>query len=659
MATGQPLTPEALVYDLKTAGDPQVSPDGARVIYTLSETDREAKKGRSQIWACAIDGADSRQLTRGGERNGGGRWSPDGAWIAFVSDRPAVDKDEAHKKSGLFVMPARGAGEARELTRHSRPIGAIAWSPDGTQIAYTVSFDPDNPGEEERPADAAPRVRVTRRIDYKQDNRGYLNDRRDQIFLVDGAGGTRRQLTTAPIDHHFPQWSPDGRAIAAQVPNRNGMHAQLALIDVASGERQLVGPADGAVAVWSWSPSGDRILFAGDTRQTFQTDFFVYTVADGTTRRLTDDLQILPEAGFPTIAPPAQPVWLDDRRVLVHALRAGASGLYVVNAAGGSVEPLQRWRALHAGLSTDKAGRYVAQARSTAGETGEVSVYDARSGETKTLTGHNAALLAARPPAEPERFEVRRGPYTIEAWLLKPPGFDPAKRYPLVLDVHGGPNGFYGWGFNATQQALATAGFLVVFANPRGSSSYGREFTQQVIGDWGGEDFQDLMAVVDRVLERPYADPQRTGIYGYSYGGYMTAWTIGQTDRFRAAVCGAPCFDLESFYGTSDIGHTFSRLEFGEVPHRAPAWYAAHSPSSFAHRAVTPTLIVHGEADERCPIGQGEQLFVALQEAGCEVEFARYPGGSHLFLRVGPPEHREDFYARVRDWFKHHLGEAQ
>ena len=163
------------------------------------------------------------------------------------------------------------------------------------------------------------------------------------------------------------------------------------------------------------------------------------------------------------------------------------------------------------------------------------------------------------------------------------------------------------------------------------------------------------MAVVDAALERPYLDPARTGIFGYSYGGFMTSWTIGQTSRFAAAVCGAPCFDLESFWGTSDIGHVFGRLQFGAAPHEAPEWYAAHSPSNFIHRAKTPTLVIHGEADERCPIGQGEQLFVALLGAGVETEFVRYPGGAHPFLRSGPATHRLDFLGRVVGWFKEHL----
>lgn len=647
----QPLSPETLVYDLTLAGDPQIASDGNRIVFVLSTTDRESKKVSSQLWLCNRDGSDARQLTFSGTSNGIARWSPDGRQIAFVSDRV--------EKSGIFVMPVDQPGEARELTRHGQAITDLVWSPDGTQIAYTTTFDPENPNEEAPDADAAPRVRVTRRIDYKQDGRGYLGDVRSHVWLVDVASGERRRLTTKLVDHFFPSWSPDGATIAAQIPSRNGMTSQLALMPVDGGEMTLVGPDEGVVSTWAWSPNGDRIIFAGDTHQTYQTDFFVYTVATGEIRRLTDDLQCLPMGGAAGYAPPSPPVWLDDRRVLFHAVYAGASGLYVIDSEDGTVEELQTFEALRGGLSVDASQRYVVQGHSSLESVGEIAVFDLESRTDQIITSFNAEVLATAPPARWERFTVERGEFTIEAWLLFPTNFDPNKRYPVVLDVHGGPNGYYGYGFLPWQQCLATNDFLLVFSNPRGSSSYGRTFTQQVTLDWGGEDFKDLMAVVDKVLERPYADPERTGIYGYSYGGYMTAWTIGQTDRFRAAVCGAPCFDLESMYGTSDISHSFGELQWGGPPHKSREWYVEHSPSTFAHRAKAPTLIVHGEADERCPIGQGEQMFVALKKAGCEVEFVRYPGGAHSFIRTGPPAHREDYLTRLVAWFKEHLGDPK
>jgi dipeptidyl aminopeptidase/acylaminoacyl peptidase len=284
-----------------------------------------------------------------------------------------------------------------------------------------------------------------------------------------------------------------------------------------------------------------------------------------------------------------------------------------------------------------------------------VMVFDLATKQSRVITDHNADLFAEAKPAAWERFDVERNGYTIEAWLLKPANFDPAKRYPVVLDVHGGPHSFYGYSFAAVQQALAAAGFIVVYSNPRGSGSYGRDFAQQVIQDWGGEDFLDLHAVLDEAATRPYVDPDRMGIYGYSYGGFMTAWTIGNSDRFKAAVCGAPVFNLASFYGTSDIGHVFGPLQCGGSPREREEYYKAHSPSTHIHKATTPTLIVHGEADDRCPIGQGEELFVGLLNAGCEVEFVRFPEGSHAFMRTGYPAHRVEYLTRVIDWFQGHL----
>jgi dipeptidyl aminopeptidase/acylaminoacyl peptidase len=643
-----PLSPETLVYGFTLAGDPQVSPDGSRIVYSLSRTDRDSKQTTSDVWMCDVDGGNPRRLTWTGKQNGGARWSPDGAQLAFVSDRV--------EKSGIFVMPMDG-GEARGLTHHGQPVAALAWSPDGRQIAYTTLFDPDNPKEEQAGEEATPRVRVTRRLDYKQDNRGYLSDKRIQVWVVDVESGARRMLTHEPVDHNHPQWSPDGRWLAAQVPNRNGMCSQLKLIPTGQGEVKLVGPEMGVVSVWAWSPSGDRIIFAGDTAQTWQTDFFVCDVATLAVRRLTDDLACLPDGGFPTVLPPSQPVWLDERNVLFHAARAGASGLYTIDTENGTVELCNDWKGINLGLSADAARRFIVQTHTSLEVLGEIAVLDRESGKASIISHNSATVLKESPPARWETFQVHRDRFTIDAWLLKPPGFDPSKRYPVVLDVHGGPNGHYGYGFNLFQQLLATSGFIVVYSNPRGSSSYGRHFTLQVARDWGGEDYLDLMAVVDTVLEHPFADRQRTGIWGYSYGGYMTAWTVGRNHRFKAAVCGAPCFDLESMYGTSDISHAFGELQWGGAPHQDREWYATHSPSSFAHNTRTPTLIIQGEADERCPVGQGEQMFVALMKAGCEVEFVRYPGGSHLFMRTGPAEHRVDALTRVLGWFKSHLGE--
>ena len=255
-------------------------------------------------------------------------------------------------------------------------------------------------------------------------------------------------------------------------------------------------------------------------------------------------------------------------------------------------------------------------------------------------------MLSARRPVS------KNSPSTAKGWRsnavsgCRQPSTQ-LQRYPLVLDIHGGPNSAFYDAFNLPQQVLATAGFIVLAVNPRGSTTYGNAFTMAVLGDWGGEDYQDLMAAVDAVASRPYVDATRLGVHGYSYGGYMSSWIIGHTSRFKAAVVGAPCIDLPSMYGTSDIG-----VSFGEVQWRGTRWEALaqaveRSPLTYAPAVETPVLLLHGEADLRCPIEQGEQYFVALKRHGKEVEFVRFPDCSHLFLRVGHPKMREEYLRRM------------
>ncbi|MGH9206426.1 MAG: S9 family peptidase, partial [Acidimicrobiales bacterium] len=289
---------------------------------------------------------------------------------------------------------------------------------------------------------------------------------------------------------------------------------QLIVIDLASGERRAVSPPDAWVLHWAWSPDGRRIIYAGDPRHSMQPDYYVADVATGESRQVTDD------PGFVPSSSPAPPVWLDGDRVLLEVTSAADSELLVLETQSGVFEVIDRAEARQTSMSVDKSRRFVVQVESSPTSTGELSVYDREAGARTTITSYNRRLLTNRPPAQYERFEVMSDGGGIDAWLLKPPEFDPGKRYPVILDVHGGPASLYGSNFMALQQCLATDGFLVVYANPRGSSSYGRAFARANVRDWGGGDYRDLMAVVDAVLEREYADSDRTGIYGYSYGGY-------------------------------------------------------------------------------------------------------------------------------------------
>lgn len=640
------LSPDRAIFDLQSISTAEISHDGSRIAYVHGSTERGTGKTSSHLWLINTDGSQPRQLTQTGSATSDPVWVDDDSSIAFVSKRG--------DGFTICILPIDG-GEARSITTHQeRPTG-LAWSPDGSQIAYTVPVDPQNPDEAPRDDDAPPAVRAIRRIDYKQDNRGFLNDVRHQVMVVDVASGERRQVSTELWDHANPQWSPDGKTLAAKIANRNGMHSQLGLIPVEGGEVARVGWADGGIGVWAWSRDGSFILFDGFPRSSPQTEFYRYDVASGDIQQLTDDLDFGPESGFPTISGPSQPVWLDDTTALVHGSRAGRSGLWTIDAGTGEITEVEYWTATHAGLSVDVAGQLVVQGRTDLDGPGKLVVFDRTSGETRVILDANRDFFAETPAASVEAFTIDRDGWKIDAWLHKPADFDESKQYPLVIDVHGGPHGAHGYTFNIGAQVLAANGILVVASNPRGSGGYGREFGEAVRGDWGGEDWKDLQAIVDEVESRPYVDASRTGIYGYSYGGYMTSWAIGQTDRFKAAVCGAPVFNMLSFYGTSDIGHTFGESQWGGTPLEVGEWMIERSPSTYIHKAVTPTLIVHGEADDRCPIGQGEEMFVGLLKAGCETEFVRYPGGSHLMLRGGPVQHRTDFYTRILAWFQKHL----
>jgi len=634
---------QSLVFGHPIPADAQLSPDGSRIAYTQQWADAAAPdRTRSRIYTCDFDGGQAAPLTAGDETaQSGARWSPDGATIAFAA--------EVDDQFGLYVVGAAG-GEPRLVTRHRGEIAAMAWSPDGSWLAYSAPVDPADP-EEAGPATAAePVVRVTRRADYKLDGRGYLDDRRHQVFLVPAGGGVRRRLTQWPREHMGAVWSPDGTRLAF-VSAVTG-HAQICVADVASGLTHRAGPERGVVGPMAWSPDSSRLLVAVDPARSYQLDWWLYDGATGAMRQVTNDAGPQPHAGYPGWQPPSPPVWLDAQRAIFHGVEHGRSGLWTVDVETGAVTPVTSWDAVHVGLSADASGRRFVQTGSAFDSPAVLVTFEL---ETSSVHLASSGGPAAGATAW-ERVALQRAGLEIEGWLLKPADLDETRVHPLVLDVHGGPNMYHGHKWEDHQQALVARGFLVLACNPRGSSSYGRDFTGRVLRDWGGEDFLDLMAMVDLVAARPYVDAGRVGIYGYSYGGYMTSWTIGQTGRFGAAVVGAPCFNLVSMWGTSDIGDAWDDVQWGGNPQESEAFYRQRSPSTWAHRARTPTLVIHGEADDRCPIGQGEELYTWLKASGVETEFARYPGGSHLFPFNGKPAQRADFLQRVGDWFQTKIG---
>ncbi|MGC4108480.1 MAG: S9 family peptidase [Thermomicrobiales bacterium] len=642
------LTPETGVYGIPTLSGAVVSPDGTRVVFARTDVKQETGKPETQLWIVGSNGDDLRQLTRTGTANTAPAWSPDGQTLAFVTRR------EGDKPFAIALLAFDGS-EPRILVRHATAPHSLAFSPDGSTIAYVKPVDPENPDESPRDPEAPAAVRVVKRIDYKQDGIGYVNNVRNQVFLLDLDTDTTRQLTHGPSDHVKPDWSPDGARLAVIVPHRNGQRSCIGIVDAGTttGETRVHGVEDGEVGLPSWSPDGTRIAVSFNPTGGHHHGLYLLDPSSGAYTPVVDDPDFLIEASWLSTAKPA---WLDDATILLAGQLHGASGLWRVNAESGDVTEIGTWQAAQAGLNLPTDNSMAVQtSTSIDGEIAVIATTLDTAPERRVLVDTGADAFAEVDLASWERIDAPSDGFAIEAWVIKPPAFDPAQTYPVILDVHGGPHGAYGYGFNLQAQLMAEAGYVVILANPRGSTTYGRTFTDAVLGDWGDGPWRDLQAVLDAVLSEPWADETRTGVFGYSYGGYMASWIIGHTDRFRAAVIGAPVFDLESMFGTGDIGHSFVPEQNCANPWQDRDRLMAQSPSSFIHNAVTPTLIIHGEADERCPIGQGEQLFISLMTLGVETEFIRYPGGFHGFISTGEPAHRIDANTRILAWFDRFL----
>ena len=676
-----PIGPD-LFRRLTTVGDPAMTPDGARCAYVLSWTDSETSEARSRIYQAGLLDTDPRPhpFTQGNSDTHP-RYSLDGSRLAFL--RP---DDSPEPQRQVWTMPANG-GEAARLTSLVHGVREFAWSPDSSRLVVVSDVSPEGPEPADSPSDH-PKPREVRRIRYRHDAIGWRGDNHFHLFVVDAATGEATQLTDGDWDDMAPAWSPDGNRMAfisGRSDNRDiTAAAEVYVLDLTSdGEPQLWSQGLTDAAAVAWSPDGQRLLVAGGNGDGLMVlwQAYLYILEPGQPpRRLTDD-SIRPCLGYPGIYPPLELRWQpgdgDDGQIIFLADAAGETRLYSMAVPGddelAQPVPLTGGGELLSGIALDTAAHRVALTGSAPANPSDLHLVSTGDGQRRRLTGHNDEWLSENPPVEFEKFCVETAEYDVECRLYHPPGFDPAHKYPLVLEIHGGPNGAFYDSFVPWHQVLAGAGYVTLAVNPRGSSTYGEEFVNAVLGDWGGDDYRDLMTALETVCEREYVDSDRLGVHGYSYGGYMTTWAIGQTDRFRAAVAGAPCIDLWSMYGTSDIATSFgetqwaNRLAGGMAISRPLVGELAggvdslayrllqRSPITLAPRVETPVLLLHGEADARCPIGQSEQYFQVMKRLGKEIEMARFPGCSHGFLRTGHVALRQAYLEKMLAWFQRWL----
>ncbi len=656
---GQPISPD-LVYHLKTVADPCLSPEGSRLAYTLAWVDQDRMDSCSRIMMLHLATGETVPFTQGA-RDAAPKFAPNGSVLAFL-------RADQQGPRQVWLMGADG-GEARPLTGAPGGVIDFVWSPDSRQVVFCADLAPDAPEEFSatpsgaRALDGGPRVRVVRRIRYRYDTLGWRGDSHFHLLVVNTAGGPARQLTDGDWDDVAPAWSPDGTRIAFISGRRDDRDiralSEVYVVPAAGGEATLWSQGLTSVGALAWSPDGQRLVAVGSEAPEGLVLWqgWLYVLEQGKApRRLTDD-SLRPYLGFPFVNRPAELRWTQDDRIIFLGETRGESFLYEAPAAPTKVgvRRLAGGGCQSGALTLDASARRAIVLSSSPSSPGALHDVDTHSGAGRQLTNYNQEYLREHPPAQMDKFSIWRGDLEIECRLWRPADFDPSRRYPLVLDIHGGPNSAFYDSFVPLQQVLATSGYLVLAVNPRGSSTYGNDFMTAVLRDWGGEDYLDLMAAVDQVAARPYVDGGRLGVHGYSYGGYMASWVVGHTNRFRAAVVGAPCIDLVSMYGTSDIGVSFGEGQWGGNLMDAAPELARRSPIAYASQVDTPVLLLHGEADFRCPIAQSEAYFVALKRRGKEVELVRFPDCSHLFTRLGHPKMRQEYLARTLAWFNKHL----
>lgn len=658
------------LYSFHVPGDPQISPDGRRVAFTVQRVERETEKKYTNLWLAGVDDGQLRQFTYGKQADSQPRWSPDNATIAFLSNRGSEEQAQ------IYLIPVDG-GEARPLTDLKGSFGGYEWSPDGTK--FVVQFRKKDADALEREKDEGKKklgisYRHITRTDYKFDGMGYLPQEHWHIWVVDAASGEATQLTHGDKDETEPRWAPDGNTILfisnrSDRPDMDLDATELYLIPAEGGEMRQIETRPGRKYGVTFSPDGQHIAWFGRDKsgRWYQNSrVYVAPAEGGETRDISAkiDLHLSTSTNGDIFngSGPYNLIWsADGRRIFSVASWHGDEPLVSLDAFEPRDEPT--WvipgPGVVGGYTFDHNRQRVAYLWSTIDDPAQLVVRDiaadGTAGEPRTLTSLNPWLAEfALGEIEEVWFKGADG-FDLHGWILKPPGFDPAQKYPSILEIHGGPQTQYGNMFMHEFRYLAAAGYVVGWSNPRGSQGYGEGVTGAIYGCWGTVDYDDVMAWADTMERLPYIDPARMGVTGGSYGGYMTTLIIGRTDRFKAAVAQRVVSNFISFYGSSDLNWGIENLAGTVPPWEDIATNWAQSPISYIGNAVTPTMVIHSENDHRCDQEQGEQVFVSLRRLGVDTELLLLPGESHGVSRGGRTDRRVARLEHMLGWFEKYL----
>jgi dipeptidyl aminopeptidase/acylaminoacyl peptidase len=663
----QPLT-VAEMLKLRRVADPQLSPDGRWVAFQITDPDKAANRNRTQLYLVSIDGGEPKQLTSGASNATTPRWSPDGRRLAYVMGGQIHAFDTSNWQSKQITNVSTGAGD---------PV----WSPDGRMIAFVSDIYPDCADDEcnKRRAAAAEENRVKAktidRLLYRHWT-AWKDGKRTHVFVVSSDGGAARDLTPGdfdappfslggPTDYAF---SPDSKELAfARVTDKDEAsttNKDIFVVPVGGGEaRRITESNRGADQSPQYSPDGRFIAYRSQQRAGFEADrwrLMLYDRQANTSRELVTGFDNFVESF--TFSP-------DGKWIYFTSGERGRHPVYLVSADGGA--PVKFMEGFNDDLKISADGRTMVFTRTSATRPTEIfatrladprqRIAQGESAVRQVTKINDAALAKFYLPAAEELTWTGANGAKISGWRFKPINFDPAKKYPLLVLIHGGPQGAWNdaWSYRWNPQIYASAGYMVFMPNPRGSTGFGQQFVDEISGDWAGKVYEDIMSGVAHTIAQGNVDESRIGAAGASYGGYMVNWILGHNDdrraRFKALVSHAGVYNLASMYGVTEE-LWFVEWEFKGTPWDNPELYARLSPHTYVKNFKTPTLVTHGELDFRVPIDQGLQLFTALQKQGVESKLVYFPDEGHWILK---PANSEHWYNAVLSWLGRHLPPGQ
>ncbi len=644
------------IWALKFASDPQISPDGKTIAYVRSSLDIMKDAVHSTLWQIDCDGEGHRPVATEGLSNISPRWSPDGKRLLFLSNKDG--------RTQIYVMEM-DSRKITQLSNFTETPSDLTWSPDGKQIAFVMFV----PAKDESPiklpkappgASWAPPPKIITKLNYRADGKGYLRDGYFHLFVLGAEGGIPKQLTDGPFHHRGTLcWTADSENILFSA-NRDKeweyepKEAEIWRVSVKTKKLEKLTDRVGPDTDPSLSPDGKDLAYLGfdDKYQGYQVTQ-LYLLKDKQEKPVALTAKLDRDVHHPIWAHDGKSVYfLYEDQGIGKIGRAGPDGAVTTLAdnVGGTL--LDRPYASGSYSVSEKG--LIAFTQTDPQHPAEVAVYDPQSGKVKRLTDLNGTLLAGKELGTVERitFKSSFDSRKIEGWILKPPGFDPKKKYPLILEIHGGPFANYGPRFSAEMQLYAAAGYVVFFCNPRGSTSYGHEFGNLIHHDYPNHDYDDLMSGVDGVIARGYIDTKNQFVTGGSGGGVLTAWIIGKTKRFAAAVVSKPVINWYSFVLTSDIYGYFAKYWFPGPPWDNAEHYLKRSPLSLVKNVTTPTMLITGEEDHRTPISESEQFYQALKLLKVKTVLVRLPGASHN--TSAHPSQMLTKVACVTQWFDMH-----